>query len=126
MGNLLKGATAWLSKTIRQAAPTPVRYVRGSTTLEIADAVRGSSDFEAIDGDGYSQNSRSIDWLIDPAQLVIDGVPIKPRKSDKIHELNDAGDVVATYVVAGSPGVPEVEAGGQLADLIRIHTTRIG
>lgn len=66
-----------------------VTYTRGTTTLEISVAMRGSTkwDTEQIDN-GVHGTERSVDWILSLTELTLsDGTVLEPQRGDEITDV---------------------------------------
>ena len=85
---------------IESIAGETVTYTRGQLTATVT-ATMGQSETEDIDGGGQQKIvSRSIDWLIRPDDLALDGDSIQPSVGDRI--TSEDGRVFDVSLVGGS------------------------
>ena len=117
---LLEDGITWLRDTLQTTDGVTVSYVDGFGSVSLT-AVPGQTPVELIDELGsVAQQSRFVDWLIDPVDLVIDGKTITPLKSHKI--TRTVSGTLRTYRVTEIPGgeVWRYVHDSQL--MIRVHT----
>ena len=123
---LLDDAIGWAREQIHAAAPTYVVYRTGSDSLPIV-ATKGGSEFQSETEDNYASEDHTIDFLIDPTNLVAASTQFKPKAGHYIDELDgEGGNVVATFKVTALPGVRPWAWSGQSRQMIRIHTRQHG
>ena len=72
MTDLLERASNWLEEQRRRHASRVVTYARGSRTLDVLATI-GKTLFEVDDGYGIVVRYESRDYLIQAADLVLDG-----------------------------------------------------
>jgi hypothetical protein len=118
MPDMLQSGTAWLKATMKASASQAIVYSRqGTGSVAIAQAVLGRTGFRTDD----RQQGRSrlvyadADFLIDPADLVIAGVPITPKKGDRIAWNG------STYEVQPYNGEPEERWDTAYKNWFRVH-----
>jgi hypothetical protein len=118
MADLLLQGAAWLAGQMKANAASAVVYGRGAASLPIT-ATRGRSTFEIQDGSGGLLTVESIDWIIDPDDLVFSGSAVLPQKGDRI----TAGTLVCEVLPIGSE--PCWRWCDQYRRQMRIHTKAI-
>ncbi len=125
MADLLDKGSAWLTKQRRKGLSRTVTYVRGQSTVDV-QATLGASEFER-DGGGFPVTFHSVDFLIDVADLEIDGLPTEPRRGDLI--VDDGGgsyDPPLTYELLDNLGGPPWKySDGGYRRTYRVHTKLI-
>jgi hypothetical protein len=97
MADLLKSGAAWLADQRRKHAASEVIYSRGAASSTVL-ATHGRSSYDMTDSAGLILRYQLDDWLIDVADLVLDGTPIVPTKGDRVTD----GD--RTFEVHPPPG----------------------
>jgi hypothetical protein len=122
MADLLASSSSWLSAMFRAHASTSVTYWRGSSSVAINTTV-GRSERLATAEDGVQVKIESVDFLVDTADLVVDGVEIRPRSGDRI--TRSVGGQELTYAVAPLAGEPEFSFIDSTRDRMRVHTKRL-
>ena len=116
-------AIAWARE---QLPKTYIVYRTDSDSLPMT-ATKGGSDFQSEAGDEYAAEEHTIDFLVDPADLVAASTGFKPAAGHEIDELDgEGGSVIATYRITALPGVPPWAWSGQSRAIMRIHTRQIG
>lgn len=109
MTNRLRTAAALLSRTLQRVAGETVIYRRGTEAVELTAVISRA--------DGAAEESR--DFLLRPADLVLDGQLVEPAVNDVID--HDDGTVTRSYDVC-----PVVDGGGcfeygALRETLRVH-----
>lgn len=122
MRDLLDRGSDWLRRKRRGNAARTVHYVRGTSSISLP-ATLGSTDFQRDDGNGFAVNFQSVDFLIDVADLVIDGVPTEPQRGDRVvvGELDEGG----VHEVMSDLGGPPYRFSDPYRRVYRIHTKRV-
>jgi hypothetical protein len=111
-------ATSALMATLKQAAGAAITYRRGANSVPVT-AVRGQSNIEIAQADGRVIQFTSSDWMIEAANLVINGTAVEPARGDTIEHM--VGATTSTYEVLDPPFKP-MDAG---ATAYRVYTKRI-
>lgn len=107
---------------LKAKASTAITYTRGPLSAALV-ARLGSTDFEEVREDGYVTNSRSKDFIVTAADLVLGGVKAEPAKGDEIRIASAAGTEV--YEVTSPGGDKPWRYTGSGEHSIRIHTKQI-
>jgi len=83
--------------TIKSIAGVPVTYRTSGSgdPIEISKAVKGSTLYEVDESTGARVRSRSVDWLIDKADLLIDGISVIPEIG---HTITDGNTVYEVHI----------------------------
>ncbi|MEW4566120.1 hypothetical protein AB1K70_26620 [Bremerella sp. JC770] len=119
-------AISWAREQIHATAPVFIVYRTDGDSLPMT-ATKGASDFQAEAGDEYAAEDHTIDFLVNPADLVAASTSFKPKAGHEIDELDgEGGNVVATYRITALPGVPPWAWSGQSRAMMRIHTRQVG
>ncbi len=93
MATLLESGVSWLGAQLRAAAGVTVRYKRGANEVELI-AVPGRAD-QPTEGSGLEVIATSArDWLINPADLIIESEQITPLRGDKLHHGDKSFEVI--------------------------------
>jgi hypothetical protein len=110
--------------TIGSVAGETVTYWRGLQSVELTNAVPGTSEHDSQDvGDGGAVVAfKTHDWIFDAAELELAGVRIEPKRGDQIR-----------HTVAGVEHRYEVLADGRQTfrycdrdrTRIRVHTNKM-
>lgn len=119
MTNLLEQGAAWLAKMLAGNAGQTVTYVRGDDETELV-AVLGRSPFEQTDEYGVIHEIHARDFLIQVADLVLDGVATLPRAGDRIRAT--IGGVSGVHEVMAPGGEPPWRYSDAFNRTLRIHT----
>lgn len=110
-------------RTARQLQGTPIVYRRGLHGVALV-AIVGQTPVERDDGQGTVVRSRVRDYLIEAADLVLDGERIEPAKGDQIEET--VGNQRFTYEVLPLGKEPPWRFSGPSRNTYRIHTKQTG
>jgi hypothetical protein len=114
--NLFADALRSASQAIQASASETITYRRGSLSASI-QAVRAG--ISVPDGGGeIVANADVVDWLIEPANLVLDQNEVQPQRSDQI--VDASGQVYDLL-----PGNPS-DFSDSFETYHRIHTVRRG
>jgi hypothetical protein len=99
--NLLRQASDWLRRTRKEHAADDVTYQRGPASASLR-ATFGRVTYDVVSTDHYQVPQESWDFLIDAADLELDGVAAAPKVGDRIL-VGDLGDALLYEVnnVAG-------------------------
>ncbi|TWT45007.1 hypothetical protein RAS1_14280 [Phycisphaerae bacterium RAS1] len=98
---------------------TKVTYGRGTARV-IVTAFRDATRSAEGDESGGVVSVRTDDWIVDRADLVLEGALIEPRAGDVIREAVDGG--VNVYEVVAIAGQPPARPSGNDPRRLRIHT----
>ncbi|MFH1302334.1 MAG: hypothetical protein ABIK07_14835 [Planctomycetota bacterium] len=88
---LAVGLQAGLSLTA-----TSLTYTQDGTPIDI-NGTQGSTNWRVMDRDGFPLRKTSVDWIVKAADLVIDGVPVLPKRNGLITRV--LGGVSRVYQV---------------------------
>ena len=123
--DLLRKGSNWLARTQGRYATLCVSYGRASSSVTVR-AQPGRSEFDLQDQqDGFLTRAQSRDYLIDPCELVLDGVPTEPRSGDRIVETDRDGNQW-TYEVRDVAGHPCWRWADEYRNRYRIHVKYVG
>ena len=118
-------AAAVLSGAMQAVSDELVVYSRGAATLSGLSGTFGKSEFAAVGGDGYSLEMIIEDFVLDTADLILEGVTIKPAVRDRIVRTLPSGDTVTYEVFQPNSATKPYRLSAQ--DLrMRIHLKRVG
>lgn len=118
MADLLDKGSAWLGRQRRAHVTRAVIYVRGQSTTSLPATV-GTTEFTK-DGGGFPVTFNSVDWLIDAADLEIDGLPTEPARGDRIHD--ETVDQRRVYELLDDLGGPPWKWSDPYHRTYRVHT----
>ncbi len=110
-------------RTAREMRGTPIVYRRGLHGVNLV-AIVGQTPVERDDGHGTIVRSQVRDYLIEAADLVLDGQRVEPAKGDQIEET--VGNTRITYEVLPLGKEPPWRFSGPGRDQYRIHTKQTG
>ena len=105
---------------IDAVAGRTITYRRGGDSVQITEAVRGESRFEAQDVEGLTTRVRVGDYLFDADKLLLDSQQTEPRAGD---EIDDGTETFEVY----SPGGAEeaFRYSDHARTRLRVHTRQI-
>jgi hypothetical protein len=124
MGNQLASASAWLAAKLKAHAATEITYTRKGVAGDPFDAVKAQLEHELDDEFEIQERTRRFDWLILPADLVLDGNQVLPQTGDRIIEVT-GGDTITYEVAPVVDGEPPWRFTDQHRTQYRVHTQQI-
>lgn len=117
--SLISKALTAHSARLKQSAGESVSYFRGGQSVALV-AVPGQTVFDEVESDGEVRTqSKAVDFLVRPSDLVLDGSATEPRRGDWIKRQ----DGQRFDVMAGPAGVTWEWSDGHQT-FMRIHTVR--
>lgn len=117
--SFLSAGLNWNSGTMKKAAGETVTYYRGSQAITLT-AVVGQTIFEEFETGGELRaQAKTVDFVVTPADLKLDGFAVEPQKGDQIKRSD--GEVYD--VMTGTGSVPWQWSDGRKTHY-RIHTVR--
>lgn len=119
MSDLLERGSAWLEEQRHRHLTRTVTYARGSATVDLSATV-GKTVFQVDNGYGILERVESRDYLIRAEDLVLDGVPVLPKRGDRVRETQ--GSHVFVYEVLAPGQEPEWRYSDAYRKTLRIHT----
>lgn len=121
--NPLARSLSGLRSTLKRAAGSKIRIRRNGIESDVITAVKAGAAADQFDDAGaFVARVRQIDWLIDPADYVIAGEITLPIDDDLIDELDDDGEVIATYAVSSpAPGQNPWRYTDAERTMLRVH-----
>ena len=123
MSDVLSTGAAWLSSQLKAKAGTSITYRRKNGGSVTVTATIGQTTHDTAGDFGTILTWQSRDYLINVADLVVNGQTITPQRGDKIVET--AGSVEHTYEVMGDNDLPAWRFSGPYRNKFRIHTKQI-
>lgn len=96
-----------------------ITYTRGASSVSILATV-GRTIFRVDDGFQIFQRIESRDYIVDAADLVLDGSQVLPERGDRIEET--ANGATYTYEVMAPGGEPHYRWSDREHNTLRIHT----
>lgn len=118
MRDLFREASDWLGQQQRAFCAQTVFYVRGNDS-ESFPATKGKSNHEITDSSGVLTNVETVDFLIDVADLELNGTAIEPKPGDLIVEGTLSEGIA--YEVMGVAGGPPWRWADSYRTRYRIH-----
>ena len=118
---LLDTAVTVLADTLLSTAGESVTYARGATTGSLT-MLRGETEFEGYSADDHEFSGKTVDWLIEPADLTLDA-PVGNTLPEIGDKITDANSQVYKVVMPG--GERHYRYTDQTEKLLRIHTVRV-
>ena len=116
--NLLGEAAAWLAAQRHAHLTTAVTYVRGDDQVVLLATI-GRTRFTSTDEYGRVLRHEARDYLVRAADLVLDGVAVRPWSGDQVRE---GGQVYEVMAPAGEPEWTYADVNRQT---VRVHTLQI-
>ena len=124
MADMLRDASVWLGRVLRQHASQPVVYVRGSHRVQV-DATIGRTTFETTNTGGVVVETESRDFIVDADDLLLPSGITTPQRGDRIHEMRGTTKYIYEVTPLGEDGRCYRPADGY-HNKLRIHTKEIG
>lgn len=125
MGDLLQSGAEWLAGKLKQHAAREVVYRRGTSSCTLKATVGGGRLLKLTDGYGGTKMVwTSREYIIDPIDLVLDGVTVRPQSGDTIEET--VNGTPATFEVLTPGGNEDFYKMGAFYRSMRIHTKERG
>lgn len=122
MADMLARGMQWLTQQRTEHMSQPVTYVRGADSVTLPATI-GRTEFEIDDGQGLLQKYESRDFLVQTADLVLDGSATLPERGDLVRETQGATTYVYEVLAPGQ------ERAWRYSDpyrqALRIHTKHI-
>lgn len=106
MTDQLATAVATLASLRHAHASRTVTYRRAAASC-VVNATKGRTRAETHDAGGYAYEYATVDWIVRPEDLILDGQTITPAAGDEIIEPTDSESV--TYTVVESDALPAFE-----------------
>lgn len=122
MTNVLQDGAAWLGGQLKDHVGLSVVYQRGTSTVSIT-ATASLHRYEVVDAEGFGITMLSRDYIVQAADLIINGSEVSPRPGDRIVET--IRSVSQTYEVMAIGQMKEYEPLDTDGVLLKIHTKRI-
>ena len=122
MTDILESAGDWLARKMKVHASRPVTYRRGQSSVSL-QATIGRTEFEITGEFGVVEKAESRDFLIQAADLSLDGVATQPKRGDQIHETQ--GNTTFIYEVMAPGKEPHWRYSDQYRKVLRVHTKQI-
>jgi hypothetical protein len=119
MANKMKQAQEFLNKQRNEHMTDMLVYRRGDKTVELAATV-GKTIFKVDNGHGVAVRIESRDYLINAADLILDGAAVEPEKGDEFIENG------MIYEVSAPAKEPEWRWSDSFHTTYRIHTKYMG
>ena len=120
MADLLQTGAAWLAGQLQSHAGQTVTYSRSGASVEVTATV-GQSEYEASDVENYHTTIKMRDYIVNAADLVINGSAIKPQRGDQIRQVVD-GETKVYEVLPPSSNSDVYENRDGREVIYRIHT----
>ena len=105
---------------LEKSAGECVTYTRGADEISNITAVRGESQFDEFPSEMEARiQSKSLDWLIRPSLLSLNGSVVTPERGDLITTADGS-----KYEVMPGPDQETWQYAGQHETFFRIHTVK--
>ena len=112
----------YLTQALREHASIAIVYRRRESSVELR-AVVGRTDWAAEETEGPVIAWEGRDYLIEAADLVLDGEVTTPKRGDLIEEVRD--EATLTYAVLAPPGADVWRYSDPQRVRIRVHTKQV-
>ena len=122
MTDLLQRGSDWLEAQRTEHMTRSVVYERGAASGEVPATI-GRTVFELDDGFGVLERVESRDYLILAEDLVLEGQPTLPQRSDRIREPD--GATVIVYEVMAPGKEPHWRYSDPYRKTLRVHTKQV-
>ena len=122
MADILQRGSDWLQDQRHKHATRTVAYARGVDSVSLAATI-GRTIFEVDNGHGVLERIESRDYLALAADLMLVGLPVLPKRGDRIRETQ--GTVTYVYEVMAPGKEPEWRWSDPYRKTLRIHTKQI-
>ena len=124
MTDLLAAGVDWLVNQLKRFAARSIIYCRGQQQVSVP-ALSGKQLLKLADGRGNVRMEwTDKDYLIQAADLVLDGKEVLPQRGDQIRD--QVGDQVFIYEVMAPAGEPPWRWSDPYRKLFRIHVKHVG
>jgi len=123
MGNLIRDGERWLHNERNKLFSAVIEYVRGQGSCSIR-STPSRTVFRFVDLGGNSLREVTRDYLVDAADLKINGVLIEPQRGDYIIETLK-GQKIRHDVLAPN-NEPDWRWSDRYQRIYRIHTKELG
>jgi hypothetical protein len=118
----LQDGVALLASILKDYESVAVTYNRGQGSVSIA-ATRQMHQYEVVDAEGFGITMLSRDYIIQAADLILNGSEVTPRPGDRIVET--IRSVSETFEVMAIGQMKEYEPLDTDGVMLKIHTKRI-
>jgi hypothetical protein len=122
VGDILQKGSDWLGRQRRAHASREVIYQRQSSSVSVPATI-GRTEFEQDDGGGFPVQVHTTDFLIDVADLELDGIPVEPSRGDRI--IDGRIDEGVVFEVMPIPGGHVWRFADEYRKVYRIHTKQV-
>lgn len=122
MADLLDKGSKWLGRQRREHAAQEVVYLRGGSSVGVPATI-GRTEFDQ-DESGYPVRVHSTDFLIDVADLELDGIPVEPQRGDQV--ITGRIDEGVVFEVMNVPGAGYWRYADAYRRVYRVHTKQVG
>lgn len=120
--DLLRNGSAWLEAQRTRFASGTIVYRRGAATVQVAATI-GRTLFEIDNGYGAVERTESRDYLLQAADLVLDGLVVLPQRGDQVRET--VGQQTFVYEVLAPGKEPAWRYSDPYRQTLRIHTKHV-
>lgn len=122
MADILQRGSDWLEDQRHTHATRTVTYKQDVNSISLAATI-GRTIFEIDNGQGVLERIESRDFLVLATDLVLVGLPVLPRRGDRIRETQGATTYVYEVMAPGKE--PEWRWSDPYRKTLRIHTKQI-
>jgi hypothetical protein len=121
----LARAALGMAQSLERLAGVDGLYVRGDTESQPLVGVPVQHEYEVIDDEtGLPAKVLSYDWRFVAAELLLDGVPITPRKGDRWKPTLEGVEEIYEVLPLGKR--PCFERADTSGVLLLVHTKKVG
>lgn len=118
MADFLRNGVSWLADQLQAATAEWVVYCRGEKRVQLkATPAQVAEELLAVEE--FDLRARLLDWIVRAGDLVIDGLPTRPQKGDRIETARIGGEV---YEVAPLAAATECQPADAYGLQWRIHS----
>lgn len=122
MADMLAKGLQWLAQQRTEHMSQSVVYVRDADSVTVPATI-GRTEFEIDDGQGLIQKYESRDFLVQTADLILDGTAKLPERGDQIRETQ--GATIYVYEVLAPGQERPWRYSDPYRQTLRIHTKHI-
>ena len=123
MSDLIQEGTDWLASILKTNASQLVTYKRGNFSVDLL-VTFGQSDRESFDEQGFSIRSKITNVVLTAADLVLDGVNVRPQRGDQL--IHTIGSKKQTYEVIDVGGTKHYRPSDPYGIMIRVNLQLTG
>ncbi len=119
MGDILNSSSDWLLQKQKGIAAQDVVYSRDDEEVTVK-AIIGRTSFDLESETGAVERVESRDYIIQCDDLILNGVKAKPKRGDKVYEIQ--GEKKYVYLLLNLGNEPSFRFSDLYRKAYRIHT----